>query len=145
MKAYTWDNPNKMHMNSGFKLFDKQTNVIGTGNMIANTQVSFYIRPYNEVMNGGYKGKPGDFLKFDLQPFQDVPQHIRNILWNKDRKESVILYQFRVFHGDRKEIIGYVLTDKDYNYITHSVFCPYGCSQWKRERAITEAMQYICT
>lgn len=144
MKKVTWDNPNKMHMDSGFKLFDKQTNLISTGNVIANTQFSFFIRPYNEVKNGDYVGKPGDFLKFDLQYFKQIPDHIRKILEDRDREHSMILYQFQVFHGQQKEIIGHVLTDYDYRYITHSVSCPYGASFVKREAAIHAAMEYIC-
>ena len=43
MKHATWDNPNKMHIDTGYKLFDKQTNVISYGNVYANTQTSSYI------------------------------------------------------------------------------------------------------
>ena len=144
MKEIVWDNPNKMHMDSGFKLFDKQTNVITTGNAICNTQMSSYIRPYSEVKNGGYIGKPGDFVKFDMQYFRDVPEHMLQIIYDKERKESVILYQFFVFHGDEKEIIGYVLTDNEHKYISSSTYCPYKGNWFKRNDAIIEACKYIC-
>ena len=144
MKQCTWDNPNKMHMDSGFKLFDRQTNLISTGNVWANTQYSSFIRPYSEVKNGNYIGKLGDFLKFDMQFFEYVPEHMKKIIYDKERKESVILYQFKVYHGERKEIIGYVLTDYNHNYISHCVYCSYGCRLDKRLAAIEEAMQYVC-
>ena len=57
MKSRTWDNPNKMHFESDYKLFNKQTNVISRGNVIANTQYSTYIRPYSKIKNYGYVGK----------------------------------------------------------------------------------------
>ena len=144
LKEITWDNSNKMHMDSGFKLFDKQTNVISTGNVWANTQYSSFIRPYKEIVNGGYIGKEGDFLKFDMQYFQQVPEFMHRIIYDKDREKSVILYQFKVYHGEQKEIIGYVLTDYDHYLIGSLAFAPYGRSAWKREDAIYEAMKYIC-
>ena len=48
MKQIIWENPNKMHMDSGFKLFDKQTNLISTGNVFATTQRSVFIAPWRE-------------------------------------------------------------------------------------------------
>ena len=52
-------------VDTGFKRFDKQTNCISKGNVIANTMFGCYIRPYNEVNNYGYVGKAGEFLKYD--------------------------------------------------------------------------------
>ena len=149
MKRPTWDNPNKMHIDSGFKLFDKQTVLISHGNVWATTQYSNYIRPWNEVKNYSYIGQPGQFLKFDMQHFGQIPERMQKIIYDKERKSSVILYEFKVYHGNRKEIIGHVLTTgnlekEGYNYIDHVVYCPYGCSYEKRSNAIHEAMQYIC-
>lgn len=145
MEKATWDNPNKMHIDSGFKLFDKQTTLITTGNVIAPTQTSWFIRPFDEVVNGGYIGKPGEFLEYDLKHFLNgVPEYMLKILRDKNRKESYILYKFFVTKDHETETIGYVLTDYNHNYITSHVTCPYGCNYWKREAALSEAMRYIC-
>ena len=37
MKQPTWDTPNKMHFNSAFAAFNKQTNLITPGNAYCNT------------------------------------------------------------------------------------------------------------
>ena len=144
MKMKSWDNPNKMHFDSAFTTFNKQTNLITTGNAYCNTQLSSYVRPYNEVKNGSYTGKRGEFLDFDLRPFRFVPEKISKILRDKGRKESYILYEFFIYRNDKREIIGYVLTDKNYRYITSSVNCGYGQSYYKRESALRECMEYIC-
>ena len=146
MEKARWDNPNKMHIESGFKTFDKQTTLITTGNVIAPTQTSWFIRPYNEIINGGYEGKPGDFLAYDLKHFVDpIPKRMKDVLLDKARTESYILYKFFVMRKDKTtDVIGYVLTDYHYNYIDHQVMCAYGCNVWKREAAICEAMRYIC-
>ena len=148
MKEKTFDTPNKMHFDSSFKSFDKQTNYIGTGNVWASTQFSSYIRPWNEVKNGGYIGNPGDFCKYDMQHFRNVPDNMRSIILDKNRTESVILYEFFFYNNHReREVIGYVLTDKYYKYIEHYVDCYSGWwtkSYAKRKSAINECMKYIC-
>lgn len=150
-KPYTWDNPNKMHFDSGFKLFDKQTNYIGYGNVCANTQTSMYIRPFSEVKNGSYIGKPGDFLRFDMQLFGNVPsKEIRERIYDKERKESVILYKFFVTRRDKttgrcyQDVIGYVLTDYNHKFLSRCYCYPFGQSAAKRVAALDECMNYIC-
>lgn len=135
----------KQIINSGYKLFDNQTNYIGTGNVIANTQISSFIRPYNEIENCGYIGKPGQFMNYDMQNFKRVSRSIEKIIYDKDRKESVILYEFCTWKDRQKNIIGYVLTDNKHNLIDYSVNNYYG-SNWieKKFAAIREAMKYIC-
>lgn len=146
MEKATWDNPNKMHIDSGFKTFDKQTTLITTGNVIAPTQTSWFIRPFNEVKNGYYEGKPGEFLEYDLKHFIDpIPHQMKEKLYDKNRTESYILYKFFVMNKKETDVIGYVLTDSHYNYIDHSVWISsYRCSVSKREAALREAMRYIC-
>lgn len=146
LKKHEWDNPNKMHFESEFKLFNKQTNLISTGNVWATTQYSNYLRPWNEVDNYGYIGKPGQFVKYDMQFFTNVPERMRKIIFDTEREQLLILYEFKVYHDGEKEVIGHVLTtgERECKYIAHSVHCPYGCSYWKRESAIREAMKYIC-
>lgn len=144
MKKLEWDNPNKIHMDSGFKTFDQQTNVISTGNVSSNTQFSSFIRPYNEVKNYGYTGKPGDFLKYDMQWFEQIPTKMREIIYDKNRENSCILYEFFIHRNGKREVIGHVLTDGSYKHIASSVNCEYGQSYQKRESAINECKKYIC-
>ena len=135
----------KQIINSGYKLFDNQTNLISTGNVISNTQYSSYVRPYNEVKNGGYIGKQGDFLKYDLQFFGRIPKFIEDIIMDKNRENSVILYQFHVYKNGKKDILGYVMTDKDHNFINCATMSYFG-QKWayKRENAIGETLKYVC-
>lgn len=144
MKTKMWDNGNKMHFESEFKTFNKQTNLIATGNVYANTQTSSYIRPFCEVDNFGYIGKPGEFMRFDLRPFRCIPEHIRKMLEDVNRKESYILYEFFVRDNGCKDVIGYVLSDYNNNLITSCVICGYGRSYWKRDSVIRECINYIC-
>ena len=46
MREKEWVNGNKMKIETGHKTFDRQTNIISTGNIIANTLWGFFIRPY---------------------------------------------------------------------------------------------------
>lgn len=146
MKKCTWDNPNKMHFDSAYKTFNRQTNVISTGNVIANTQLSGFIRPWNETECYGATRAPGHLCKYDLQYFRNIPANIERVLYDKNRTDSVILYQFRVWKEKERayEIIGYVLTDRNYKLIDSAVCCEYGCSFWKRASAIEECKKYIC-
>lgn len=148
MKQATWDNPNKMHMDSGFKLFDKQTNLISTGNVMSNTQRSFFIAPWNETSrNGKTDWEPGHLCKADMHFGRfdgDLPKKIREILFDKDRKESVILYAFRVWKKDYEDVFGYVVTNTKHEHIYHTVVCEGNCSYHKRDLALQEAMKYVC-
>ena len=144
MKKAVFDTPNKMHFESEFKTFNRQTNYIGTGIIIANTQHSNYLRPWNEIKNYSYIGKPGDFCKYDFQGFREVPDRIKKIIFDKDRAHSVILYEFFIYINDTREIIGHVLTDDQYKYIAHSISCDWKQSYWKRVSAIGECMKYVC-
>ena len=144
MKRAAFDNPNKMHFESTFKTFNKQTNYIGTGNVYANTQTSSYIRAWNDTNNYGYIGKPGEFLKFDLKPFGNIPEKIRTILFDKERSESYILYNFHIWNNGHKENVCWILTDYNHNYISGCISCGYGQSYWKRESVFQECKEYVC-
>lgn len=126
-------------VDTGFKRFDKETNCISYGNIIADTIYGNYIRPYNEVKNGGYIGKPGDFLKFDMQHFKRIPQHIRAILEDKERKESYCLYELFTHPNGNREVFGYILHDRDRRLITSQVIC-YGNQSWQKRR---DALDYV--
>jgi hypothetical protein len=70
MKKFEYTNEGKLKLSTGFKTFDKQTNYLGTGNVCANTQFSWYIRPTYETECNGFSFKEGDLFKSDIKNFR---------------------------------------------------------------------------
>ncbi len=132
----------KQIINSDYKLFNKQTNCISYGNIIANTQYSSYIRPYGQTTCNNHNFLEGELMKSDLKHFGNIPASIKDKLYAKDRKESYILYEFFVYRNGIKDIIGYVLTDKKHKLITYEVLESYN-NYNKRLSAILETLPYI--
>ena len=60
----------KQIVDSHWKLFNKQTNLIASGNVIANTQYSNVIRPWKETECNGRTNPFGRLMEFDLQGFK---------------------------------------------------------------------------
>ena len=133
MKKYEWINGNKMKFESGFATFDKQTNYIGKGAVISNTQYSNYIRG-------------NEFRFYDLELFRNLPNFIRNIL--NQINSQTILYEFshtsyheNYYTGKTKHKIidGYVLTTVDGHLISKWIMG----KTFKSELAVNEAVKYI--
>ena len=133
MKKYEWINRNKMKFESGFVTFDKQTNYIGKGAIVSNTQYSNYIRG-------------NEFRYYDLKFFHNLPNFIRNIL--NQINYQTILYEFShtSYHEDyytgkskHKIIDGYVLTSIDGHLISKWIIG----KTFKSELAVNEAIKYI--
>lgn len=143
-KIYSKDGM-KQIINSGWKLFDDQTNFISTGNVLANTQHSSFIRPYKECDCNGFVFKEGELLKSDMNLFGErIPDYIKEILLDKKREDSVILYMFYVWNRDRRaEPFCCVVTDRNYNLIRYSLVLGYKKNYLKRYQAAHEAMSYI--
>lgn len=118
-KFYTWrKDGNKMIINSDFKTFNKQTNYIGTGNVIANTMTGFYIRPYNEIECNGTYHEKGVLRDNDLKMFEynkDIFDYVKSITENK----SCILYQIFYYKNNKKrKVFGYIIQqNNDFKYI----------------------------
>ena len=134
MKKYEWINRNKMKFESGFATFDKQTNYIGKGAVISNTQYSNYIRG-------------NEFKAYDLKLFRNLPNFIRSIV--NQINYQTILYEFShiSYHEDyytgkskHRIIDGYVLTTTDGHLISKWVLG----KTIKSELAVNEAVKYIC-
>lgn len=108
---YTWSKSgNKMIINSDFKEFNKQTNLITRGNVIANTMWGNYIRPYNETINPvGQVVPEGHLFNFDLQYFH-ISKSMREYI--KSLNREVVLYEIFIYRNGRKDIIGWLIEDK---------------------------------
>lgn len=120
-KLYTWSkNGMKMIINTDFKEFNKQTNCISSGNAIANTQYSNYIRPYKETKGYGFTTfQEGHLQNYDLKFFNKVTQEIRDILRNQEK--SVCLYEFFIYRNHVKDVIGHIIV-KDNEVIYKKVY-----------------------
>lgn len=141
----------KQLVDTGWKTFDRQTNYISTGNVIANTQLSSYIRPYRETECNGLTFKPGELLMSDLKAFgYGPPGDIMDILCHKRRKRSVILYMFST-HEVVGNIVGrrmrvpflWVVTDRDHRLIRCFYVHRCGAQMRKRYDAANEILKYI--
>lgn len=135
-----------MLIDSGWKEFDRQTNVIATGNVYANTQYSSFIRPWKETECNGFTDPEGHLIKYDLKPFQNywIPKDIEEYLTNRNRQDSVILYMF--FVRDKEgcvEPFSFVVTDYHHRLIMYRVQSYRGQRYMKQLNATKEAIRYI--
>lgn len=106
-KLYKWSkNGMKMLINTDFQLFNKQTNYISNGQVIANTQYSRYIRPYNETECNGCKFQEGELHYADLEYFT-IPTKLRDLL--RKQTVSVILYEFKIYRNSHKDVVGHLV------------------------------------
>ena len=146
MEKIEWKNHNRMIFNSDYKAFNKQTNVFCKGNAITNTQTSGYIRAYNETQCNNSNFNKGHLLNVDLNSFCNVPKSILNILKDTTRKESYILYKFRVYNYKSKEsvCIGWLVADYNNNLVYKTIIGTCNIlTNSKRTSAINEAARYI--
>lgn len=134
----------KQLIDSGWRLFDKQTNCITTGNAYCNTQFSSFIRPFSKTECNGIQNPQGHLLYFDLGPFRkfQIPTLIKDILTDESRKESVILYMFFV-SKEHIEPFCWAVTTKDYKLIQSVTVYGYKQNYNKRAKASLEAISYI--
>lgn len=113
-----------MLVETNYELFNKQTNYLGTGSVVANTQMSSYIRASYDVKYDYPKmpdAKIGEFQNFDLKPFKELNE------WNKitikefaDEYDGAILYWFFYCSSNQRITIGYLITNKEkdrYNFL----------------------------
>lgn len=106
---YKWSkNGNKMIINSGFKEFDKQTNCITSGNVMANTMWGKYIRTWNEIECNGLIFKEGELFKSDLKYFH-ISEGLKEYI--KSLNKQVVLYEFFIYRNGKKDIIGWLIED----------------------------------
>ena len=142
MKKVQWRDGNHMIFESGHRAFDRQTNIITTGNVIADTQYSSYIRPFTETECNGFTNEPGHLQDWDLDGFPSLPRWIRKKIEGITYDHAAILYEFRHYNGQDKQVDGYVLTS------TEDAGCKL-LAKWatgptyKSVLALDEAIKYI--
>jgi len=142
MKAKTWDNPNKMHIETGHKTFDRQTNIITRGNVIANTEYGWIIRARLDTRCNEKDFPVGHLRAFDLKFFKNMPRPVRSKLMElTDSEDAVWLYEFHHWRGPAKIVDGYTMTA----YEDHELLATFTTGPTRRSRSVVhEASKYVC-
>ena len=148
MKPTTYITPNRVDIHTGHATFDRQCDCLMTGNVIANTQLSYYIRPENQLECNGRVHAPGHLREFDLKSFS-LPYHVRNAVLEATKDEIAILYEIRHWVGSkrqdnlRKIVHGYILT-RGY-YENHRFINMFFTNPSNKSRdVIRECVLFIC-
>lgn len=130
----------KQIINTGHKTFDKQTNIIDNhSNMIANTQLAFYIRAYNDVVNPiGETVDKGHLQDFDLKSFNNLPYKIKEFCKN-NADDGFWLSEFRIFNNNHKQVICYFLR----NLNTNKVYTFNNAINYKQDNLIEWLKNYL--
>jgi hypothetical protein len=129
---------NSVKVDTGFKSFDKQSNYLGTGNVIANTQCSSYIRPTYELKCNTRNYPARELFEFDIKPFKLSGINEALVEEFADKYNGCILYKFFYMQNKKIQTIGYLLTSKDKK--RHSII---GTHTRKRERCINVLLPYL--
>jgi len=148
MKKIEWENCDKMKIDTSHKTFDRQTNIISTGNIIANTLLGWHVRPFTEVKIGfGQPDRPPGYLRdFDLRGFSRMPSRVRELVKELTQEQSVWVY--RLFHydsNDRRITHGWVVTrswpgqERGYDILLKVYTGP----TYKSEYVVNEASEYL--
>ena len=127
MKEIKWINGNKMLIETGHKTFDQQTNIISTGNIIANTLIGKNIRSWWDDGKGlidyeTNKREPGHLFNWDIEHFKvRMPDWIRRRIEKYSQEDQyrngMWLYELFHFRGHDRIIHGWILTDIKHNWI----------------------------
>ncbi len=144
MKKVTWDNPNRQHFESPHKTFNRQTQCISTGNVIANTQYSNYVRPHSETECNGFTNDPGHLQNWDLTKnivADTLTCWLREEIRKLTHDIGGIIYNFHHWNGDKRIDDGFVLTSKHDKYKLIKVW--YINPDLRAQAAVDEAVKYI--
>jgi len=152
MKKAEWINGNHQKLNTGLKAFDQQVGGLGIGNIIDNVQSSSFVRSWWDKgrdlcdNSGNLWGQndraPGVLFEFDMKFFYHIPEFVYDYMEElcKKKRESVILYDFHHYNGDRRICDGYVITDQNHHLIKQFFTGPTS----KSYGVILECSRYIC-
>lgn len=134
----------KQIIDTGWKEFDRQTNCITTRNAYTNTQFSAFIRPWKKTECNGFTNPEGYLLDFDLLQFRkfNIPPIIKDLLVDKNREDSVILYMFFTTK-EHIEPCFWIVTSRNHDYLLSVVVTHYKQNFMKRDNARREVLKYI--
>jgi hypothetical protein len=143
MKKKEWDHEkDKMIVQTGHATFDRQTNVISTGNIIANTMIGWHCRPYNETECNGWQFKPGHLREFDLKKWKErgiyhpVLAFVRNAT---QADKSIWIYEFFHYNDDTRIVHGYVITSYNHKILRKFITGP----TYRSTGVIYECAKYV--
>jgi hypothetical protein len=130
-----------MAINTGHVTFDRQTNVIGTGNITANTQFGKCVRAYNTPANPiGQPCKPGEMMDFDLHGF-NLPSHVRKAIEAAGKNRNLCLYEFFNDRDGHKVVHGHVLT-LDFDHL-HELVATFASGPSSSANVVSVASEYV--
>ena len=145
MKQPKFINDNQIKINTGHKTFDLQTNLIASGNIIANTQYSKHIRSKNETGWFPHNRPEGFLQQWDCDNYQqamNTPKYILTIAKeHADRFDGIYLYTFFHVYKNKRMIHGYVFTQSNTdNFIQYLQHGMYGTVRYERSLKILKTV-----
>lgn len=142
MKKIEWLTPNKMKFESLHKTFNNQVKCISTGNVIGDTQLSGFVRPYNKIECNNTQFPKGHLQNYDLSWLvSDLPGSLKDWIRSYAKDKSVIAYVFKHCSKGKKILDGFVITTAK-NYKLLKVV--YANDNYKVQSVIDECVKYIC-
>jgi hypothetical protein len=123
---------NWMKINTGHKTFDRQTNIISNGNVIANTMTGLHIRSWDTTrLSHIDEERPlGHLFNFDIKPFDEYGAlqrvyfrgtwwRVRDIIRELLENESGWLYAFHHYNGAmiKRNRVNHGLILTHYNHV----------------------------
>lgn len=141
MKKIIWDNPNKMHIETGHKGFDKACKCLFTGNAYSDTQSSSFIRAKTNTECNERSFPEGELRNFDLEctNFDRIPCNFRDKILEATDTEPAILYKIFHYKDGHQSVHGWILTKTDNELIGYY----YGNYRMKTVMIMDEVVQYL--
>ncbi len=142
MKQKEWRTPNRMKFESLHKTFNREADLIMTGNVSSRVQLSTHVRAYNDTECNDHKFEPGHLRNFDLNAFSTwlrANPGVRKAVEEYTKDKSAWLYAFYHTNGRKVVIHGFVLTTYDNKLVRKFYTNP----SYKSHSVIDEATKYI--
>ncbi len=141
MQRAQWRTPDHQAFSSGHLTFDRQVDLIITGNVIGAVQRSSYIRPVIETECNNRPFPQGQLRDFDLGGWNDVcmPASVRAYARQATETQQAILYAFFHWRGRERIVHGWVITSSDHRLLRSFVTGP----TYKSDLVIQESLKYV--
>lgn len=125
MKKIEWRDGNHMKIETGHKTFDRQADLVTTGNVVGHVQYSGYVRAATELECNRMKFEKGHLRAFDLQWWiktLQIPTHVLEYVMEATEEKSVILYEFHHHKQPHGRVThGYAVTTPDHYLLARFV------------------------